>query len=234
MRQDPGTLMLFAAGLGTRMGTLTKNIPKPMLQIAGRTLIDRALDIADAAGIERKVVNLHYHGAQIAAHLAPRRDVALSWERDQILDTGGGLRAALPLLGPGPVLTLNPDAVWSGPNPLGQLQAAWDGARMDALLLLLPLASVKGRTGAADFTLHPDGRITRAGTTGQHLYLGAQIICTDRLSDIPASVFSLNQLWDRMIADRRAYGLLYTGNWCDVGTPQGLAQAAALLASHHV
>lgn len=234
MRQDPSTLMLFAAGMGTRMGTLTKDLPKPLLPLAGRTLIDRALDIADAAGIARKVVNLHYRGAQIAAHLAVRNDVALSWERDQILDTGGGLRAALPLLGPGPVLTLNPDAVWSGPNPLGQLQAAWDGARMDALLLLLPLPSVKGRAGAADFTLHPDGRIARAGQAGQHLYLGAQIIRTDGLADIPASVFSLNQVWDRMITDRRAYGLLYSGNWCDVGTPQGLAEAAELLARGHV
>ena len=234
MRQDPGALMLFAAGMGTRMGALTKNIPKPLLQLAGRTLIDRALDIADAAGIARKVVNLHYLGAQIATHLAPRTDTALSWERDQILDTGGGLRAALPLLGPGPVFTLNPDAVWSGPNPLSQLQAAWDGARMDCLLLLLPLSAVKGRTGAADFVHHPDGRITRAALTGQHLYLGAQVIRTDRLADIPTSVFSLNQVWDHIIADRRAYGLLYSGNWCDVGTPQGLAEAAELLASDHV
>ena len=234
MRPNPGTVMIFAAGFGTRMGALTTGLPKPLLPLMGRTLIDRALDIADGAGITRKVVNLHYLGAQIATHLAARKDVALSWERDQILETGGGLRAALPLLGPGPVLTLNPDAVWSGPNPLGQLQAAWNGARMDALLLLLPLAAVKGRTGAADFALHPDGRLTRAGATGQHLYLGAQIIRTDRLADIPDAVFSLNQMWDRMIADRRAYGLVYAGNWCDVGTPQGLAEAAALLATDHV
>lgn len=226
--------MLFAAGFGTRMGALVADIPKPLLPLAGRVLIDRALDLADQAGIARKVVNLHYHGDQIASHLAPRRDVTLSWERDQILETGGGLRAALPLLGNGPVFTLNPDAVWTGANPLAQLRDAWDGARMDGLLLLLPMPSVKGRAGPADFMLGPDGRISRAGATGQHLYLGAQIIRTEGLADIPDTAFSLNRLWDLMIAKGRAYGLIHRGDWCDVGTPQGLADAEAMLASAHV
>lgn len=234
MRPNLSTLMLFAAGFGTRMGALVADIPKPLLPLAGRVLIDRALDLADQAGIARKVVNLHYHGDQIASHLAPRRDVTLSWERDQILETGGGLRAALPLLGNGPVFTLNPDAVWTGANPLAQLRDAWDGARMDGLLLLLPMPSIKGRAGPADFMLGPDGRISRAGATGQHLYLGAQIIRTEGLADIPDTAFSLNRLWDLMIAKRRAYGLIHRGDWCDVGTPQGLADAEAMLASAHV
>ena len=226
--------MLFAAGFGTRMGTLTADRPKPLLPLAGKSLIDRALDIADQAEISRKVVNLHYLGDQIADHLAPRKDIALSWERDQILETGGGLRAALPLLGEGPVYTLNPDAVWAGPNPLGHLRAAWDAEEMDALLLLLPMEAVKGRDGRADFLLAPDGRISRAGATGQHLYLGAQIIRTEGLHDISDPVFSLYRVWDQMIAKDRAFGLIYPGDWCDVGTPLGLADAAAMLASHHV
>ena len=158
--------MLFAAGFGTRMGALTAAKPKPLLTLGGQTLIDRALDIADAAGIENKVVNLHYLGDQIAGHLTHRPGIALAWERAEILETGGGLRAALPLLGKDPVYTLNPDAVFAGANPLIQLRNAWDGAKMDALLMLLPMQSVKGRDGPADFAFSRDGRIIRADTTG--------------------------------------------------------------------
>lgn len=234
MRQTPNALMLFAAGFGTRMGALTTDCPKPLLTVAGKTLLDRALDLADGAGITHTVVNLHYLGDQIANHLASRHGVALSWEHEAILETGGGLRHALPLLGKGPVYTLNPDVVWAGTNPLTQLRDAWDSTTMDALLLLLPLSSVKGRSGPADFALAPDGRITRAGTTGHHLYLGAQILRTEGLATIPDKAFSLNRLWDQMIANHRAYGLIYQGDWCDVGTPQGLADATAMLAAHHV
>lgn len=234
MRQTPSALTLFAAGFGTRMGALTAHTPKPLLSVGGQTLIDRALELADAAGIDKTVVNLHYHGDKIAAHLAPRKNIALSWERPEILETGGGLRHALPLLGKGPVYTLNPDVVWAGANPLIELGNAWDATKMDALLLLLPMAAVKGRDGHADFTLAKDGRITRAGTTGQHLYLGAQIIRTEGLAAIPDAAFSLNRLWDQMIANGRAYGLIHHGDWCDVGTPQGLLDAETMLAAHDV
>lgn len=234
MRQTPSALMLFAAGFGTRMGALTAGKPKPLLRVGGCTLIDRALVLADAAGITRRVVNLHYLGDQIASHLAGRKNIALSWEPGQIFETGGGLRHALPLLGNGPVYTLNPDAVWAGTNPLIKLRDSWDGTKMDALLLLLPTALVKGRDGRADFALAPDGRITRAGDTGQHLYLGAQIIRTEGLAAIPDAAFSLNRLWDQMITNGRAYGMIYPGDWCDVGTPQGLMDAETMLAAHHV
>ncbi|OZA00061.1 MAG: nucleotidyltransferase, partial [Rhodobacterales bacterium 17-64-5] len=130
----PFPLMLFAAGFGTRMGALTADRPKPLVMVAGRALIDHALDVAAGAGADRVVVNTHYRADQIAAHLAGR-GVKISPE-DPILETGGGLRAALPLLGPGPVAILNSDAIWTGANPLTQLAAAWDGARMEALLLL--------------------------------------------------------------------------------------------------
>jgi len=226
MRRFP--LMLFAAGFGTRMGSLTADRPKPLIPVAGRALIDHALDIAEAAGTGPRVVNLHYRGAQIVEHLAGR-DVALSWEREAILETGGGLRAALPLLGPGPVMTLNTDAVWTGQNPLIRLAQAWDDATMDALLLLLPAGQVRGHAGSGDFLLDPAGRLLRARDAPGAVYLGAQILRTGSLADIPDAVFSLNRVWDRMIAAGRAFGVVHQGGWCDVGRPEGILEAEAML-----
>lgn len=224
----PFPLMLFAAGLGTRMGALTATMPKPLIPVAGKPLLDHALALADQAGITTRVANLHYLGDQIAAHLAGR-NVALSWEREQILETGGGLRAALPLLGPGPVMTLNTDAVWTGANPLQELASSWDEARMDALLLLLPAARATGHSGTGDFLLDGENRLTRAKGLAGEVYLGAQIIRPDLLAQIPEKVFSLNLLWDKMIAQGRAFGLIHQGGWCDVGRPEGIATAEALL-----
>jgi N-acetyl-alpha-D-muramate 1-phosphate uridylyltransferase len=228
MRPAPPPLMLFAAGFGTRMGALTAARPKPLIPVAGRPLIDHALALADAAGITRLVANTHYLPDQITAHLAPR-GVAISHETPAILETGGGLKAALPLLGRNPVLTLNTDAVWTGENPLTQLIAAWDGARMDGLLLLLPASQATGHSGTGDFLMDADGRLTRAMGAAGTVYLGAQMLRTDGLSDISEEVFSLNLLWDRMITDRRLFGVIHAGRWCDVGRPEGIAQAEALL-----
>lgn len=227
----PFPLMVFAAGLGTRMGTLTAQRPKPLIPVAGKPLIDHALDLARAAGAGPVVVNTHYLADQIATHLASRA-VTLSHEAGQILETGGGLRKALPLLGPGPVMTLNSDAVWTGQNPLRQLSAQWDGARMDALLLLLPAAKASGHQGSGDFLIDAQGRITRAKGAPGLVYLGAQILRPEGLAAIDRPVFSLNLLWDDMIARGRAYGLVHQGGWCDVGRPEGIAQAEALLARH--
>lgn len=220
--------MLFAAGFGTRMGTLTAHRPKPLIPVAGKPLIDHALAIADAAGVRRIVANTHYLADQIAAHLAPR-GVALSPERDRILETGGGLKAALPLLGGSPVLTLNTDAVWTGHNPLSQLMAAWDGARMDGLLLLLPADRARGHRGTGDFLVDAEGRLTRAMGAPAPVYLGAQMLRTEGLAGIGETVFSLNLLWDRMIAAGRLFGVIHDGGWCDVGRPDGIAEAEALL-----
>ncbi len=219
--------MLFAAGFGTRMGALTANRPKPLIGVAGKPLIDHALAVADTAGITKIVINLHYLGSQIADHLQ-NRDVLLSWERDLILETGGGLKAALPLLGDGPVLTLNTDAVWSGQNPLTQLLNAWDPAKMDVLLLLLPAEAAVGHSGNGDFQLDLQGHISRANGVSAPIYLGAQILKTQALSAISEPVFSLNRLWDIAIANKRAYGLIHQGGWCDVGRPEGIALAESL------
>lgn len=229
----PFPLMLCAAGFGTRMGALTADRPKPLIEVAGKTLLDHALEVADAAGVTQLAINLHYLGDQIAAHLAGR-DIAWSWERGQILETGGGLRAALPLLGAGPVMSLNTDAVWTGANPITQLMAAWDDARMDALLLLLPANQALGHSGRGDFLLNAAGQISRANGAAGPVYLGAQIIRSSALLAISEPVFSLNRPWDDCIAKGRAYGVVHQGGWCDVGQPESIQTAEALLAGAHV
>lgn len=225
MRRFP--VMLFAAGFGTRMGALTRNRPKPLIEVAGKPLLDHALDLCRADIVSHRVVNSHYLQDQIAAHLSGR-DVTLSPE-DPILETGGGLRAALPHLGEGPVITLNTDAVWTGANPLEELSATWDEDRMDALLLLLPAQKALGHSGTGDFLLDADLRLTRARGAPGAVYLGAQIIRTERLAGIPEEVFSLNLLWDAMIAEGRAFGLIHRGGWCDVGQPASIALAEGML-----
>lgn len=223
-------LMLFAAGLGTRMKPLTDKRPKPLIPVAGKALIDHALDLARAADCGPIVANLHYLPEMLTAHLEGT-GVQTVLEMPQILETGGGLRNALPLLGPGPVMTLNTDAVWAGPNPLRQLAEAWDPATMDALLIGVPPARAVGHAGAGDFTLSADGRLSRGGGL---IYGGAQIINPALLDDIDETAFSLNLIWDRMLAAGRLFGLRYSGQWCDVGHPEGIDEAEAMLASARV
>ncbi|WP_099825041.1 nucleotidyltransferase family protein [Oceaniglobus indicus] len=226
MRHRPDAVMIFAAGFGTRMAPLTDTRPKPLIEVAGRALIDRARDLATDAGLHRQVVNLHYLGAMLADHLVST-GVALSWERDAILDTGGGLRAALPHLGDAPVATLNPDAVWTGPNPLTALLDAWHPDTMDGLLMTIPAARATGRSGGGDFTLTESGHLTRGG---DHVYCGAQIVKTERLAEIPDHAFSLNRLWNLFADDGRLFGLTHPGGWCDVGHPAGITLAETMLA----
>jgi N-acetyl-alpha-D-muramate 1-phosphate uridylyltransferase len=222
----PRPLMLFAAGFGTRMGALTADRPKPLVEVAGRPLIDHALDLVEDAGVAPVVVNLHYRGVQLERHLEGR-DVVLSWERDRILETGGGLRKALPLLGKGAVFTLNSDAVWKGPNPLVQLEAAWDETRMDGLLLVAPSGDAQTHPGRADFSMATDGRLARSDKGV--VYLGAQLLRTEGLFQVREEAFSLNVLWDRMIATGRLFGLQHRGSWCDVGRAENIPDAEAML-----
>ncbi|WP_170563969.1 nucleotidyltransferase family protein [Ruegeria atlantica] len=226
MTQDPEAVMLFAAGFGTRMGALTKTRPKPLIEVAGRPLIDHALDLVNELRLARVVANLHYLPDQLEAHLSPK-GVLLSRERSEILETGGGIRAALPLLGSQPVYTLNPDAIWSGPNPLTMLREAWNPDHMDALLMCVPVDQTVGHTGKGDFTADKTGRIVRGGGL---IYGGAQIMKTEGLMDIPEKAFSLNVLWDRMQKQDRLFALTYPGRWCDVGHPEGIALAEGLIA----
>ena len=219
----PFSVMLFAAGMGTRMAPLTADRPKPLIRVAGKPLLDHALDLTDVPQVGRRVVNVHYKAGMVRAHLAGR-DVAISAE-DPLLETGGGLRHALPLLGAGPVMTLNTDAVWHGPNPLAQLAAAWQ-PQMEALLLLVPPAQVAGHVGKGDFAIAPDGRLTRAPA---QIYTGAQIMRTDRLGDVPQDAFSLNLIWNEMAQRGGLYGISYDGRWCDVGRPDCIPLAEQML-----
>jgi MurNAc alpha-1-phosphate uridylyltransferase len=224
--------MIFAAGLGTRMGELTRDRPKPLIEVGGRALIDHALALVREAGVARIVVNTHSHPGQMHAHLARVAPEVLVSHEPQRLETGGGLKCALPLLGPGPVFTLNADMVWSGPNPLAALDAAWasgDGA----LLVLVPRAAATGHGGAGDFFRDPaTGSLTRRGDarSADFVYAGAQIIDTAALDAFPEAVFSLNPVWDRLGAEGRLRGIVHPGAWVDVGRPEGIALAKAELA----
>jgi MurNAc alpha-1-phosphate uridylyltransferase len=226
----PEAAMIFAAGLGTRMGALTRDRPKPLIEVAGRPLIDHALALVRAAGVRRVVVNTHAHAEQMRAHLARTAPDALVSHEPLLLDTGGGLRRALPLLGPGPVFTLNADMVWSGANPLAALAAGWKGEG-GALLSLVRREAATGHGGPGDFFLDAGRLRRRAGAAAApFVYAGAQIIDPAALAGFDAAAFSLNPVWDALIAEGRLRGTVHSGGWVDVGRPEGIALAEAELA----
>jgi MurNAc alpha-1-phosphate uridylyltransferase len=224
--------MIMAAGLGTRMGALTADRPKPLLKAGGRALIDHALDRAAEGGAERCVVNLHYRAEMLRAHLAGRADIDFSDETEALLETGGGVRKALPLLGPAPFFVLNSDAVWTGAAPLTALAAAWLEGEMDALLLLVPAEDARGYTRSGDFFIE-DGAPVRRGTrpSAPYVYTGAQIIRAEAFVDTPEGPFSTNLVWDRLLAAGRVRAVVHEGAWVDVGTPEGLTEADRAIAS---
>jgi len=223
--------MLFAAGFGTRMGTLTANTPKPLVQVAGRALIDHALAEVGAVTLETKVVNCHYFPEQIKAHFRDQDDITIIEEAGEILETGGGLKNALPILGDSPVFTMNTDAVWNGENPLKALLKAWDPANMDALLLCVPKSNAIGHDGPGNLHLAQNGQLS-CGVGS--IYTGLQIVKTAALNEIEQSSFSVKLLWEKYFAENRMYGLEFDGKWCDVGTPEGVQLAEAMLAGRDV
>jgi len=225
MAKAPFPVMIFAAGFGRRMGALTKDKPKPLVPVKGRALIDYAVDIARESGAQTILVNLHYKHQMLADHLrdAP---VETRLELPDILETGGGLKAALPQLGAGPVVTINSDAIWQGENPIAALRARWQPERMEALLLCIERTRAHGHSGAGDFSLAENGCLQRGGNL---VYTGVQIIKTEGLMAIEQRAFSLNLLWAQMIERQGVYGAVYRGNWCDVGHPEGLACAQNML-----
>jgi MurNAc alpha-1-phosphate uridylyltransferase len=230
MPTTPDAVMLFAAGFGTRMQPLTHDRPKPLIPVAGRPLIDHALSLTGAVSPRVVVANLHYKAQMLVDHLTPL-GVQTIIEKPEILDTGGGLRNALPLLGEGPVFTLNTDAIWVGPNCMTLLSEAWDPDKMDALLMCVPIERAIGRKGTGDFDLSPDGQLSRGEP---YVYCGAQIIKTDLIETVPEAAFSLNVIWNKMREQNRLYGLSYPGSWCDIGHPEGIALAETFLSSADV
>jgi MurNAc alpha-1-phosphate uridylyltransferase len=227
------TAMVLAGGYGERMRPLTLRMPKPLVPLAGRPLIDHVLNRLAGAGVETAIVNVHYLPEQIEESLARRQGmkpaILISDERDKLLDTGGGAKRALPLLGPGPFFIHNADTVWSeGASPaLSRMLKLWNPKTMDSLLLLAPLASSIGYGGKGDFAMAPDGRLKRRGERQIVPFAFAGVsLCDARLfADAPDGKFSLNLLWDRALAEGRLYGMRLDGHWMHVGTPEALAEA---------
>jgi MurNAc alpha-1-phosphate uridylyltransferase len=230
------TAMVLAAGLGTRMAPASGTLPKPLVQLDGKTLLDRVLDRLAAAGIARAVVNVHHKADQIEARLDGRKSpkIILSDERAKLLDTGGGVKKALPLLGAAPFIVHNSDSVWIegiGSN-LKRLVEAWDDARMDCLMLLALASSSYGYQGRGDFAFDSDGRIRRRKIEQEIVpfaFTGVSIAHPRLFANAPDGVFSMNRVWDQAIESGRAYGLRMEGIWMHVGTPEALAQAEQAL-----
>jgi MurNAc alpha-1-phosphate uridylyltransferase len=228
--------MVLAAGLGERMRPLTLTIPKPLVPLAGRPLIDHVLDRLARAGVRTAIVNVHYLPDLLEAHLAARKDhapeILVSDERGLLLDTGGGAKKALPLLGRGPFFIHNADSVWSeGAAPaLPRMLKLWDPALMDCLLLLAPVATSIGYNARGDFSMAPDGKLARRGERQVVPFAFAGVsLCDERLfEEAPEGRFSLNLLWDRALAKGRLFGVRLDGTWMHVGTPEALAEAETL------
>jgi MurNAc alpha-1-phosphate uridylyltransferase len=226
------TAMILAAGRGERMRPLTDTVPKPLLPVAGRSMLDRAIDGLVAHGVRKIVVNAHHLGAQIASHLSGRAAIV---HEEHLLDTGGGVKNALPLLGAGPFFVLNGDGLWrDGATPmLDRMAGAWDPRRMDALLLLHPLTATIGRDAKdrGDYFLEADGRARYRGTADRAPFFFASVsICEAGLfRDSPDGPFSLLKLWTRAEQAGRLHGLAHDGQWFHVGTPQALAEAEKAL-----
>jgi MurNAc alpha-1-phosphate uridylyltransferase len=227
------TAMVLAAGKGERMRPLTLRMPKPLVPLAGKPLIDHVLDRLAAAGIETAVVNVHYLPEQLEAHLAARQgkapEILISDERGVLLDTGGGVKKALPWLGGGPFFIHNADTAWSeGATPaLSRMLRLWNPAAMDCLLLLAPVATSIGYAAKGDFSMAADGRLQRRGEGGVVPFAFAGVsLCDERLfKDAPEGRFSLNLLWDKALAEGRLFGMRLDGRWMHVGTPEALAEA---------
>jgi MurNAc alpha-1-phosphate uridylyltransferase len=243
IRPEPGgvvpkTAMVMAAGLGKRMRPLTATRPKPLVEVAGKPLIDHVFDRLRASGVERAVVNVHYLADALEAHLQNRVtgiDIAVSDERGRLMETGGGLVQARDLIGDAPFLVVNSDNLWvDGPSDaIKMLAARWDEATMDALLLMVPLARANHHGGLGDFRLAADGRILGRRLPGRlapFVYTGVQILSPRVIADWPEGPFSTMVFWQRAIAAGRAYGLVHQGLWFDVGTPAAIPLTEAMLA----
>ena len=232
----PHTAMIMAAGLGKRMRPLTATRPKPLIEVSGKALLDHVLEKLRAAGVRKVVVNVHYLADALEAHLANRAhglDVVISNERDLLLETGGGLVQAAPLIDADPFLALNSDNLWvDGPaDTLKLLASHWDDAKMDALLLLVPLARALNHKGMGDFHMTRTGRLRRRQRShvAPFVFTGIQMLSKRLLRDAPEGPFSTNILWDRAIEEGRCFGAVHQGLWFDVGTPKSIPLTEAAL-----
>jgi len=235
---SPNSAMVLAAGLGLRMRPLTDSRPKPLIEVAGRPLIDWALARIADANVGHAVVNLHYLGAQIEAHLKNRAAPAITFSaEDPVLETGGGIEHALELLGPEPFFACNSDGLWlDGPeNALTRLAQLWDDGDMDGILLLHDPARAMGYDGHGDFTIAINGKLTRRTDDPQgkaYVFTGVQLLHPRLFTGAPGGAYSLNLLYDRALATGRLYGLVHDGEWFHVGTPKSRDDTEAWLIDH--
>ena len=230
------TAMVLAAGLGTRMRPMTLARPKPLHMVGDRTMLDHALDRLVAAGIQRAVVNTHYLAEQIEDHLSSRHDIDIVVSReDALLDTGGGIKKALPLFGGRPFFALNADLPWLDVDVPGltRMRQAWDPERMDVLLLLMATGTARGFSGSGDFMMEKDGRVWRqkAPKPRPYVWISAQILKPELFVDITEKSFSNNVIWDEAEVHQKLYGLEHDGSCYHVGTPEDWEKANALLRS---
>ena len=231
MSVNPTRAMVLAAGLGLRMRPLTDQLPKPLVQVAGRALLDHVLDKLGAAGVSEAVINVHYLPDQVIDHVAGRARprVIISDERDRVLGTGGGVVRALPLLGAAPFFLVNADTMWiDGVRPnLARLAEAFDPARMDILLLMAPTASSIGYNGSGDYVMLPDGALRKREELQvvPFVYAGAAILSPSLFADAPKGEFSLTKMFDAANAQERLFGLRLDGVWMHVGTPDAVQAA---------
>jgi MurNAc alpha-1-phosphate uridylyltransferase len=230
------TAMVLAAGLGTRMRPLTDRVPKPLVPLAGKPLLDHVLDRLAASGVEKAIVNVHFMADQIEAHLVERTapQIVISDERDMLLDTGGGVARALPMVGEGPFFIHNSDSVWvEREGPCLELMAdGWNPDIMDTLLLLAPVSATLGYQGRGDFDMDANGIIRRPdeGEEAPFVFTGVSLADMRLFESCPEGKFSLNVLWDKAIASGRAHALLLEGTWMHVGTPEAVREAEGCMA----
>jgi N-acetyl-alpha-D-muramate 1-phosphate uridylyltransferase len=236
----PEAAMVLGGGLGKRMLPLTKDIPKPMVRLKGRTLIDHVLDRIAVAGVRRAVVNVHYCADMLEAHVKQRKqpEILISDERQQLLDTGGGVTKALPLLGKEPFLIHNSDSVWIegvGSN-LERLFSFWNPDSMDSVMLLASGATSLGYDGSGDFAMDKDGRLIRRGERqmAPFVFTGVSIAHPRMFEGAPQGPFSMNRLWDAAIDNGRLFGIRLDGLWMHVGTPEALIEAERWIESEDV
>jgi len=216
--------MILAAGLGLRMRPLTLTLPKPLIPVAGQSMLERAFDHLKNLKISRLVVNTHYLAPLIEGYIKTHHPETLISHEDILLETGGGIKKALPLLGENAFFTLNGDSIWTGPESLKAMEGVWNAAIMNALLLLIPRDKAQGYEGRGDFFMAEDGHLSRPeqNSTAPYVYIGVQLINPALFQNAPEGPFSMNLLWNKALQKGRLYGYVHEGEWFHISTPEDL------------
>lgn len=225
--------IILAAGLGQRMRPLSDTLPKPLIPVAGKSMLERTFEHLKRARVSNIVVNTHYLSPLITDWVKAQHPQTLISHEDILLETGGGIKNALSLLGENPFFALNGDSVWCGPESLRNMEKSWIEETMDALLLLIPREKAHGYEGLGDFLMDPQGRLSRpkSGQQAPYVYIGVQLLTSQLFQDAPQGPFSMNLLWDKALAKDRLYGYVHEGEWFHISTPQDLEKYEPMIAA---